>query len=221
MPFDRKCYCITALHYQVGISQGWEIDRCNFEILSTLMIIFMQSPECPLPTFLFHDFVFLTKVGGGDEDCLYLAVHVPVLEGEPCALFSKLRSQSSDQKWLNLQFPDSTHEPLPVMVWLTGGAFLVGGGSWWVLLVFSLLLNFFLFLLIIFAISQKGIIQIIAGNFSMKYHKQISKTSFAQVWPTVLDDSWNHPGTVQFRSCSFSSVLIFVVVIFVVVTTWL
>ena len=55
MPFDRKCYCITALHYQVGISQGWEIDRCNFEILSTLMIIFMQSPECPLPTFLFHD----------------------------------------------------------------------------------------------------------------------------------------------------------------------
>ena len=83
-----------------------------------------------MPTFLFHDFVFLTKVGGGDEDCLYLAVHVPVLEGEPCALFSKLRSQSSDQKWLNLQFPDSTHEPLPVMVWLTGGAFLVGGGSW-------------------------------------------------------------------------------------------
>jgi len=46
------------------------------------------------------------QVGGGDEDCLYLAVHVPVLE-------------------------DSNHEPLPVMVWLTGGAFLVGGGSWY------------------------------------------------------------------------------------------
>ena len=58
----------------------------------------MQSPECPLPTFLFHDFVFLTKVGGGDEDCLYLAVHVAVLEGGPCVPFSKLRSQSCDQK---------------------------------------------------------------------------------------------------------------------------
>ena len=170
------------------------------------------KPWVPFANFFVPWSFFHPKVGGGDEDCLYLAVHVPVLEGEPCALFSKLRSQSSDQKWLNLQFPDSTHEPLPVMVWLTGGAFLVGGGSWWVLLVFSLLLNFFLFLLIIFAISQKGIIQIIAGNFSMKYHKQISKTSFAQVWPTVLDDSWNHPGTVQFRPCSFSSVLIFVVV---------
>ena len=97
MPFDRKCYCITALHYQVGISQGWEIDRSNFEIVSTLMIIFMQSPECPLPTFFFRDF-FHPKVGGGDEDCLYLAVHVPFLEGEPCASFSNQRAQSCDQK---------------------------------------------------------------------------------------------------------------------------
>ena len=42
----------------------------------------------PFANFLFRDFVFLTKVGGGDEDCLYLAVHVPVVEGEPFASFS-------------------------------------------------------------------------------------------------------------------------------------
>ena len=38
------------------------------------------------------------------EDCLYLSVHVPVGE--------------------------QAQELLPVMVWLTGGAFLMGGGSW-------------------------------------------------------------------------------------------
>ena len=100
------------------------------------------KPWVPFANFFVPWSFFHPKVGGGDEDCLYLAVHVPVLEGEPCALFSKLRSQSSDQKWLNLQFPDSTHEPLPVMVWLTGGAFLVGGGSWYVLMLsFSPFLN--------------------------------------------------------------------------------
>ena len=66
-------------------------------------------------------------------------------------------------------------------------------------------------------ISFKSLLVITIWN----YHKQTSKTSFVQVWPTVLDDSWNHPGTLQFRSCSFSSVLIFVVVILVVFTTWL
>jgi carboxylesterase type B len=39
---------------------------------------------------------------GSGEDCLYLHVHVPVAE--------------------------AGEEPLAVMVWLTGGAFLVGGG---------------------------------------------------------------------------------------------
>ena len=40
-----------------------------------------------------------------DEDCLYLAVHTPVVEeGEG---------------------------PLPVLVWVTGGAFIIGGGSWY------------------------------------------------------------------------------------------
>jgi len=48
------------------------------------------------------------QVGGGDEDCLYLAVHVPLREDG-----------------------EAEEEPLPVMVWLTGGAFLVGGGSWY------------------------------------------------------------------------------------------
>ena len=66
-------------------------------------------------------------------------------------------------------------------------------------------------------ISFKSLLVIIIWN----YYKQTSKTSFAQVWPTVLDDSWNHPGTVQFQSCGFSSVLIFVVVILVVFTSWL
>ena len=39
-----------------------------------------------------------------DEDCLYLNVYVPVGAGP---------------------------EPLPVMVWITGGAFLIGGGIWY------------------------------------------------------------------------------------------
>jgi len=48
------------------------------------------------------------QVGGlipfSSEDCLYLNVHVPVTQDD---------------------------NPLPVMVWLTGGAFLVGGGPWY------------------------------------------------------------------------------------------
>lgn len=42
------------------------------------------------------------------QDCLYLHVYSPVeVDGLP------------------------TPGPLPVMVWFTGGAFLVGGGSWY------------------------------------------------------------------------------------------
>ena len=33
-------------------------------------------------------------------------------------------------KDLHQEIPESGEEPFPVMVWLTGGAFLVGGGSW-------------------------------------------------------------------------------------------
>ena len=58
----------------------------------------------------FKPFILATKVGGGfgiipetDEDCLYLNIYVPVTK------------ESS----------------MPVLVWMTGGAFLIGGGIWY------------------------------------------------------------------------------------------
>ena len=42
----------------------------------------------------------------------------------------KMKIMMVRNKDLHQEIPESGEEPFPVMVWLTGGAFLVGGGSW-------------------------------------------------------------------------------------------